>query len=195
MQSKSVILKSILAKEGLSSGYSVRGKIAHINDGGVRIVQLKDFENDYTAIGDKCFLMNAEKIKSKYYLENGNVLFIAKGTNNYAVVFEARDNIPTIASSALFVIKVDKKIADPHYIAWYINQSKVQNYLKTNEAGTYVTNINKKTVEEIPVALPSLQVQNRIARITGLHLQEKRLKAEITDLKNKLITNQLLNIL
>ena len=195
MQTKKINLKSILKKGGLSSGYSFRGKIQHIHNGGVRIIQLKDFVNEYTAIGEECFLIAGEKIKSKYYLETGDILFIAKGTNNFALVFEQLDDLPTIASSALFVIKVDKKIASPEYVAWYINQSLVQNYLKTNEAGTYVTSINKTTIEGIPIALPPLNLQNKIATISLLHKKEKNILTEVTALKHTLITNQLLNTL
>lgn len=188
-------LKSVLSEGGLSSGYSFRGKISRIPDGEIRIIQLKDFMNDYTAIGSECYLIDGKKIKPKYYLENGDILFTAKGTHNYAMVFETIDEIPTIASSALFVIKVNKIRADPHYIAWYINQKTVQNYLKTNEAGTYVTNINKSAVAGIPIALPSLKLQKQIAQVARLHLKEKQLISRINTLKETLITNQLLNTL
>jgi restriction endonuclease S subunit len=195
MQSKIVNLKSILSYQGLSSGYSFRGKIKNIHNGGVRVIQLKDFEENYTYLGDDCYLVDSDKIKSKYYLEAGDILFIAKGTNNFAIVFKGVDDTPTIASSALFVLKVDTNLANPDFIAWYINQSKVQNYFKTNEAGTYNTSINKTTLEETPIALPSLEVQTKIAKIANLHNKELAISSKIISLKNKLTTTQLLNIL
>ncbi len=195
MKNKVVELKSILNEEGLASGYSFRGKIHHIPKGNVRIIQLKDIINDYTAVGNECYFIDGEKIKPKYFLEQGDILFTAKGTHNYALVYHPIDNIPTIASSALFVIKVDQEIADPYYIAWYINQKNVQNYLKTNEAGTYVTNINKTAIEGIPISLPSLEVQKNIGQVAQLHLKEKQLISSINTLKDTLITHQLLNIL
>lgn len=195
MQSKIVNLKSILSYRGLSSGYSFRGKIKHIHNGGVRVIQLKDFEDNYTSLGDDCYLVDSDKIKNKYYLEVGDVLFTSKGTNNFALVFKEIDNIPTIASSAIFVIKVDRNKANPDFVAWYINQSKVQNYFKTNEAGTYSTSINKTTLEETPIVLPELEVQNNIAKIANLHNQELALSNKLIELKNKLTTTQLLNIL
>lgn len=195
MQNKVVELKSILQEKGISSGYSFRGKIHHYADGDIRVIQLKDFIDDYTAIGNECILIPIDKIKPKYHLKNGDILFIAKGTNNYALVFTTIDDIPTIASSALFVLKVNKKIADPQYVAWYINQNPVQNYLKTNESGTYVTSINKTAIENIPIKLPSISLQKQIARLAQLHKQEKQLSAKITNLKDSLITHQLLNIL
>jgi len=195
MQSKIVNLKSILTYKGLSSGYSFRGKIKHVHNGGVRVIQLKDFEDNYTSIGDDCYLIDGDTVKSKYYLEAGNILFTAKGTNNFAIVFKGIDHTPTIASSALFVLKVDDNLANPHFVAWYINQSKVQNYFKTNEAGTYNTSINKTTLEETPIALPSLEIQTKIATIANLHNQEQLLSNKIAALKNKLTTTQLLNTL
>lgn len=195
MQSETVILKSILSYQGLASGYSFRGKIKNIHNGGVRVIQLKDFEENHTYIGDDCYLVDSGMIKSKYYLEFGDILFTSKGTNNFALVFKSKDNVPTIASSALFVIKVDESIANPDFVAWYINQSKVQNYFKTNEAGTYNTSINKTTLEETPIVLPPLEVQIKIAKIANLHNQELALSNKIIELKNKLTTTQLLNIL
>lgn len=193
MKSKSVLLKQILTHEGLSSGYSVRGKISNIPDGGIKIIQLKDLIDDYTSIGQDCFQLEIDKIKPKYYLQNGDILFIAKGANNYALVYEKIDPLPTIASSALFVIRIEKSIANPNYVSWYINQHKVQNYFKTNEAGTYVTNINRKTIEEIPIQLPSLYIQDKIAKVARLHVKEKQLTTEISNLNDKLITSQLFN--
>jgi len=195
MNSKKVILKSILSYQGLTSGYSFRGKIKHIYNGGVRVIQLKDFEDNYTDIGNDCYFVDSDMIKSKYYLKSGDILFTGKGTNNFALVFESKDDIPTIASSALFVIKVDQNLANPNFIAWYINQSKVQNYFKTNEAGTYNTSINKTTLEETPIVLPSLEVQSKIAKIANLHNQELALSNKIIELRNKLTTTQLLNSL
>ena len=195
MNSKKVILKSILSYQGLTSGYSFRGKIKHIYNGGVRVIQLKDFENNYTDIGNDCYFVDSDMIKSKYYLKSGDILFTGKGTNNFALVFRSKDDIPTIASSALFVIKVDQNLANPNFIAWYINQSKVQNYFKTNEAGTYNTSINKTTLEETPIVLPSLAVQSKIAKIANLHNQELALSNKIIELRNKLTKTQLLNSL
>lgn len=195
MRSKNVNLKSILSYEGLSSGFSFRGKIKHIHNGGVRVIQLKDFENDYTSIGNDCVLIESEKIKSKYYLEDGDVLFISKGTNNFATTFRSTDKLPTIASSALFVLKVNRNLALPEFITWFINQSKVQNYFKTNESGTYTTSISKSTLEETPIALPPLEIQNIVATIANLHNRENAIRTKLIDLNTTLTTTQLLNIL
>lgn len=192
MQVKKIKLKTIIPYEGLASGYSFRGKITHNPKGTVRIIQLKDFTNDYSEIGNDCYLVDGSKIKDKYHLQDGDILFISKGANNFAVTYSKTDNIPTIASSALFVIKVDPKIANSRYVAWYINQAPVQSYFKQNEMGTYITSINKKTVEEIPLKLPLLEVQEKIAALAVLATKEQTLYNQIKELRGSLIQTLLL---
>ena len=58
MQIKKTKLKSIIPYEGLASGYSFRGKITNKLNGNVRVIQLKDFTNDYSEIGEECYLVN-----------------------------------------------------------------------------------------------------------------------------------------
>lgn len=193
MQSKKVKLIKVLKYLGLTSGYSFRGKIINDTKGNMRVIQLKDFTKNYTNIGDSCYFVDGSKIKDKYILNKGDILFIAKGTNNFAVTFNPKDKISTIASSALFVIRVDEAIANPHYIAWYINQPMVQNYLKQNELGSYIPSINKPTIEGIPLILPSLEIQRKIAQIVELHNQEQVLSGKLKELRNTLVQNQLLN--
>jgi restriction endonuclease S subunit len=192
MQVKKIKLKSIIPYEGLASGYSFRGKITHKPKGTVRIIQLKDFTNNYSEIGNECYLVDGSKIKDKYYLQDGDILFISKGANNFAVTHSKTDNIPTIASSALFVIRVDTKVANSRYVAWYINQAPVQSYFKQNEMGTYITSINKKTVEEIPLKLPPIQVQEKIAALAVLATKEQILYNQIKELRGSLIQTLLL---
>ncbi len=193
MHSKKVKLIKVLKYLGLISGYSFRGKIINDAKGNMRVIQLKDFTNNYTNIGDSCYFVDGSKIKDKYILNKGDILFIAKGANNFAVTFNPKDKIPTIASSALFVIRIDKTIANPYYIAWYINQPMVQNYLKQNELGSYIPSINKPTIEGIPLVLPSLKVQGKIALMAELQNREQELLTRIKNMRKIVVTQLLTN--
>jgi len=118
---KKTTLREITLSNGIASGYSFRGKISDIDGGDLRVIQLKDMEDDYTSIGKTCHLISSTDIKSKYHLQPSDILFISKGANNTAVVFQPTDQIPTIASSVFYVIKVDVKKACPEFVVWYIN--------------------------------------------------------------------------
>ncbi len=192
MRQNKVKLKSIVGYSGIFSGYSFRGKITPAKEGNLRVIQLKDVENDYTTIGKKCIFVHQNQVKDKYYLKDGDILFISKGANNYAISFYADDNYPSVASSAFFVVRLDETKANPYYVAWYINQKKVQQYLESQASGTYTTSINRETVENIPVLLPSISQQDKIANIAALAIKEQNLYNHLMEVKNRLISTQLL---
>ena len=58
--------------------------------------------------------------------------------------------------------------------------------------GTYITSINKKTVEEIPLKLPPIQVQEKIAALAVLATKEQTLYNQIKELRGSLIQTLLL---
>lgn len=189
---KTVLLKSFIETGGISSGYSFRGKVQGGSNGDLRVVQLKDMENDYSSIGTGCTFVNGDDIREKYYLEVGDILFISKGANNYATVYELKDNIPTVASSVFYIIKVDRAIADPHYVAWCINKTEIQQYFQAHATGTYSLNINKDVVEGIPIRLPSFEIQKKIAEVSKLAQREQLIYTLLQEKRNQLIEVQLL---
>lgn len=195
MSQSKVKLKSLVSYSGIFSGYSFRGKITSSKGGDLRVIQLKDIENDYTQIGNDCIFVNKSQVKDKYYLKDGDLLFTSKGANNYAIPFCANDNFPSVASSAFFVIRLDEKKANPNYVAWYINQKKVQQYLESQATGTYTTSINRETIENIPILLPSISEQEKIANIAALAAREQNLYHQLIEKKNQLIRTQLLTSL
>ena len=90
---------------------------------------------------------------------------------------------------------MDHSKANPKYISWYINQLPVQNYIKQNLTGTYTPTVNRKVVENIPLKLPGLEEQNRIAELGDLAIKEKYLHAQILEQREILINSQLLNFI
>ncbi len=185
-------LKSLAEFSGIFSGYSFRGKITATKEGDLRVIQLKDIENGYTTIGNDCIFVNKSQVNDKYYLKDGDILFISKGSNNYAIPFYAHDSHPSVASSAFFVLRLDKGKAIANFVSWYINQSKVQQYLESLATGTYTTSINRETIENIPILLPSLSRQEKIANIAALSAKEQKLYSRLVETKNRLIRTQLL---
>lgn len=192
MKIKKTLLKRIVISNGIASGYSFRGKIKGSLNGDLRVVQLKDMENDYSNIGNDCTYIDGSDIKEKYCLEVGDILFISKGANNFATVYDLKDGVATVASSVFYVIKVDTSKANPYYVAWYINKSRVQQYFTTHASGTYSLSINKEVVEDIPLLLPSLEVQGKIARVAELAKKEQYIYNALREKRNQLLEVQLL---
>lgn len=190
-----MLLNDILAKEGLFSGYSFREKIESNPLGSTGILQMKDVTDDYLYFDhtnmDK---VSAFSFKEKFYLKQGDVLFVSKGVNNYAFAIEKLD-FPVVPSATFFVIRVNENKIDAAYLAWYMNQTAAQNYFSEKKAGTYVPNLKKQDILDLPLKIPPLKIQVAIAQTARLLQQELLLLDKIRKNRKELIQNQLLNVL
>lgn len=133
----------------------------------------------------------AEGISEKHLLKDGDVLFAAKGTKNFAAVFE-NHNEPSVASTSFFVIRpIDNKLS-PQYLAWFLNNHTTQTLLKGQAIGTSIPSISKQVLENLEMPVPDIKTQKAIVEISKLRNKEKSLKQEIETLKDMKINHQLL---
>ena len=77
----------------------------------------------------------AEGIAEKHLLKDGDVLFAAKGTKNFAAVFE-NHNEPSVASTSFFVIRLSDNKVLPQFLAWFLNNHSTQTLLKGQAIGS-----------------------------------------------------------
>src|SRR5574344_1533162 len=78
-----------------------------------------------------------------HYLNEGDLLFAAKGTKNFCAIFSG-NNEKCVASSSFLVIRITKyDIADPEYINWYLNLSSTIMLFSSNAVGTSIPSITK----------------------------------------------------
>ncbi|MDW8393593.1 MAG: restriction endonuclease subunit S [Chitinophagales bacterium] len=135
----------------------------------------------------------AEGIAEKHLLKDGDVLFAAKGTKNFAAVFENL-GYPAVASTTFFIIRINnpQKIL-PHFLAWYLNSQYALNRLKARAKGTSLPSISKNDVEELEIPVPEIKTQKAIVAFSTLRNREKSLKQKIEFLREKQIQQQIIN--
>lgn len=132
----------------------------------------------------------AEGISEKHLLKSGDVLFAAKGTKNFATVYE-HHNKPAVASTSFFVIRTTAHNVMPAYLAWFLNSYTTQIRLKGRAIGTSIPSISKQVLENLEMTVPSLETQKTILQITELRNREKALKQEIEVLRDTYLNQQL----
>jgi restriction endonuclease S subunit len=177
--------------KSLRSGYQFREQIQSKPEGKFQVIQMKDINNDNSLSSEAGFIRVDIDLHDKGLLiENGDILFRARGNNNFASVVKGI-NDKTIAPAYFFIIKVNEKKVIPEYAAWYINQKPVQSYLKTNATGSNVPLINKKVLEELELVIPDMETQKKVVEIYTLSLKEIRLLEDIKNRK-KVFTEALL---
>ena len=133
----------------------------------------------------------AEGISEKHLLKDGDVLFAAKGTKNFAAIFE-NHNEPSVASTSFFVIRpTDKKVL-PQYLAWFLNKHSTQTLLKSQAIGTSIPSISKQVLENLEITVPGMETQKAILQVIKLRNKEKLLRQKIETLREKQIQQQII---
>lgn len=175
---------------GIHAGYSFRNKVSADEGGDLSVIQMKNVNYNNCSVDQPLTLIASGRLKDKITLMRNDILFVAKGAKNCAIEYVL--DIPNaVASSAFFILRPDQSKIIPAYLAWYINQPPVQQYLKENVVGTYTPIINKSVIEGITIALPERAIQERIATIDRLRRKEFLLK-ELISKKREMAINALL---
>lgn len=138
--------------------------------------------------------IKADYITEKHLLRTGDILFAAKGTKNFAAVFE-NHNEPAVASTSFFVIRLTQKNILPHFLVWYLNHPSTQKLLKGQAIGTSIVSISKAVLEELEVPVADINTQKAILQIAHLRNEEKKLKQQIELLREKQIQQQIINVI
>ena len=125
----------------------------------------------------------------RYLLAKGDLLFAGKGTTYLCKVFDL--DIPAIASTTLYIIRLTSKDILPDYLCWYLNQPSMMAMMKTQQVGTGTPLIHKQVVEDFEIPVPNTDSQRQIVELAKLQAREKELYQAIAE-KRQLITNQLI---
>ncbi len=175
-------------------GYQPKGRIRPTPESPFRIIQISDFDNELCLDVKHLTGFNPGQSNPEPYLvSSGNVLFLARGHKNWAV--SINDNITnTVAVSYFFVLDLLSDGVLPAYLAWYLNQRPAQTYL-TREArqGSHMPSISKSTFVELPVRIPSIEIQKIIVDLSQLSKTEKGLADKIAIKREELIEAITLN--
>lgn len=134
----------------------------------------------------------AEGISDKHLLKDGDVLFAAKGTKNFAAVFE-NHNEPAVASTSFFVIRLTDNNLSADYLTWFLNCHTTQALLKGQAIGTSIPSISKQVLENLEIIVPDIKIQKAILQITRLRNKEKDLKQKIETLRERQIQQHITN--
>ncbi len=161
-------------------------------EGNIVYLQAKHFDENGMLLSTLYPDLMSEGISNKHLLRNDDVLFAAKGSKNFAAVFEAH-NAPSVASTSFFVFRITDKMILPQFLVWYLNHPTAQEILKRTARGTSIPSIRKSVLEELEILIPNMETQKAILKITNLHNTEKKLKKEIELLREKQIQQLIIN--
>ena len=155
--------------------------------GEVYYLQIKDLLSESPEKTASKVALSAKN--ERYLLAKGDLLFAGKGTTYLCKVFDL--DIPAIASTTFYIIRIGDGDILPDYLCWYLSQPKTLAIIKSGQVGTGTPLIRKKILENLEIAIPDLKTQQQIVDLAKLQQKEEELLKTITEKRN-LITNQLI---
>ncbi len=183
----------------IQAGYSFRGTIPVSKNGTYRVIQIKDVGYDGTISNNELVKVKIDSINSEYLTAAGDILFTSRGTTRRAAVIDKK-TADAIFVSQLYALKIRTaadavaaaaSITIPEYLAWYLNQPPAQEFFEANSSGSYIQNIRRDVLANLPVKLPPVKMQRKIVNIYRLGLREKEI-AEKVLIKRRQVTESAL---
>jgi len=168
-------------------GYQFRKRIEPVESGTHKVIQIRDFDQNLVLRKDGLLWVKIDKPGDSYLVNKGDVLFLSRGHKNWAtpIVDDFRD---TITVSHFFVLKIKNSDVMPEYLAWYINQAPVQEYLHSNARhGTHMPLIPLSAFKGLTVEVPDMETQKTIVELSKLMDKEKQLLNELKVKRSLLI--------
>lgn len=162
----------------IRTGYTFREALTSQDDGDLRILQIKDIQSGQPIQTDQLLKINGALISDTHHLRRHDIVIVARGIRNNAAIFEG-DGAVVAASQFLILTLRDAQVL-PHYLLWYLAYAEqVQKFLAERKAGSAMPILNKTTLSELPVIIPTVEQQQRIVAMQQLADREQQIYQDL----------------
>jgi hypothetical protein len=148
------------------------------------VLQVNDFDRRGRFVADQLARIQPDFDPSPYLLEQRDVLFLARGTRNWARM--AADAAGMITPGNFYILRPDTDRADPAYLAWWLNSPRAQRQIGSAQRGTRVRFIPLSEFRSLTVPLPPLAKQRQIAELHRLATHEYMIMTRLRDARASL---------
>ena len=188
MKNNIYLLKEIA---DIRTGYSFRAKLEPDTDGNALVVQLKELSEKNTIDISTAVKINMSDISENYLLQKGDLVFRSRGMDSTAAIMDITSNNIILSAPFQRIRILDTVKIIPQYLLWYINSKEAQAYFSANKTGTSVTMVSTAVLADLPVVIPTLEIQKKIVDISILSEKEIELQEELIR-KKRLLTETVL---
>lgn len=164
------LLKSLV---DVKAGHPFRGSVPLVEAGNAYALQMRDLSPRGDITWEGLIRTAVDTAKPVQWLEPGNVVFVARGTRNYAVCIQDVPK-PTVCSPNFFLLRIKSPTLLPEFLAWQINRAPAQRYLASNAEGSDQLSIRRPVLEAMPLAVPPLHQQQLIVSLAEAAVHEER---------------------
>jgi hypothetical protein len=158
-------------------GYQSREGIRAHPDGSHFLLQARDFNNLHQVDWSNLTRFTPTGFTTKSEIQQSDVLFLAKGQDNFACPVTRSVNHVLVANS-FYILRPNKTTILPEYLAWWLNQTPAQEYIKLNRSGSSLPFLSVTALSRLEVPIPDIERQRKIGELEMLRKKE----ADLLDL-------------
>ena len=159
-------------------GHPFRGSIPECVGGGVRVVQPKDVSAEGGVVWSRTLEVEVSGRKQPDWLAAGDVLFAAKGNQNYAVLVDAVPG-PAVSSPYFYILRPKRQNLLPAFLVWWLNQLPARRHYERGSEGSLVKSLRRSELEQTPLVVPPLEQQQHILRLQQAQQREAALLKQL----------------
>jgi hypothetical protein len=173
-------------------GYQSREGIRANPDGSNFLLQARDFNNFHQVDWSNLSRFTPAGSTTKSEIQPGDVLFLAKGQDNFACPVNRVTN-HVLAANSFYILRPNKATILPDYLAWWLNQTPAQEYIKLNRSGSTPPFLSVSALSHLEIPVPDFEMQRKIGELELLRKKETDLLALYLSKKSALIQAVCLN--
>jgi hypothetical protein len=185
-----VLLKDIAQ---VQMGYSFRGRLEGDAGGLISVIQMKDLDDEVGVNLSNLVKVNADNMKVIHFVECSDLVFRSRGQTNTSVMLRDQLNKAIVAAPLLRIRSTSSRVL-PQYLNWYINQHEAQSALGKSLEGSFIKMVSKKSLEELEIQVPTLDVQKAILEMDGYVRRESVLLLALMEKRKSLMQGRLLQL-
>jgi hypothetical protein len=172
-------------------GYSFRSGVEPAEQGPAGVIQMKDLGDDGTvALG--ALTRVSMDVAPNHQVLAGDIILRSRGDRASSAIV-ADDPGRALVAAPLLRIRVTDDRVQPTYLNWFINQPPAQAHLAKHAEGSRVKMISKRALDELEVAVPTLDRQAAIVGLATLAGRAKSVEARLENLRARLASAVMLN--
>ena len=176
-------LKSIV---DIQVGYQAKARIKERVRGTHRLIQSKNFDSLHQLQAEGLITFFPERNPEIYSVGKEDILFQARGIEHFAHCIEdaLKD---TLAAGSFYILRMQSEDLLPQYLAWWLNQSKAQAWLRAQARGTGISFVSKHILSRLRVRIPPISIQKKVVKIVTLASREQFLLERLAQTRSRLV--------
>jgi restriction endonuclease S subunit len=185
-KSHTVLLRDVAQ---LSVGYPFRNTCVP-GESGTLACFLRDVDSDGSLNVGALRRVEDVKPNGSHLAVAGDIVFRSRGGSFVSALVPVLDE-DLLVVAPMIRIRVNRERVLPEYLVWYMNGANWAVFFKEFAKGSAMPLISKTVLEQMPVKLPNLRVQQTIADLVKLSRKEHEILAEIVKQKNLILETEI----